>query len=196
MAEHLFQGGWKTTSIQKLTTITGTVLAEPRVFKINCVELADTDAVKFNFLVDGERIEALFFEGSYVFIEGKSVLIEQLNNGVNFSATWEVVQRQQEEFERTNWFAYPSLDEDVLIASFVKPQEFVLSFNAKSDGCSNGSLIVKIDGVPVKDYAGNNLSFVEGASIIGFGKKVTVQIQGNCTQRKGFVGSLKIAKQP
>lgn len=191
---HLFIGGWKTSDSTSLTTITGYPLEKSKTFRISCTELVDADVVQFRFYVDGKTIITPLNEGGSVFIQGKSIFIEQVDNGVNYLATWEVVQEEELEFERAVWVVYPQEGTQSLVASFEEDQEFVLSLNRTSNGCTNGKMTVIIDGQPVKDYQNKTINFLEGSSIIGKGKNVSVVVTGTCADKSKFYGEIKLHK--
>lgn len=194
VATHLYHGGWKTSGSIKLTTITAVPLEKSKVFRISCTELVDANILEFRLLVDGKTIIAPLNEGGSVFIQGKSVFIEQMDDGVNFLATWEAVQEKPLDFEQSTWVVYPKNDSQSLLAAFEEEQEFVLSINLKSNGCSDGRMTVFIDGNAVTDKDGNTIEFLEGSSVIGKGKIVSVLVSGTCTQNNKFYGSIKIHK--
>lgn len=191
---HLFHGGWKTSDSTTLTTITSTPLEVSKVFRISCTELVDSDILEFKFHVDGKTIIASLNEGGSVFIQGRSVSIEQVGAGANFLATWEAVQENLIEFEQSTWVVYPQNNSHTLIAVFEKEQDFVLSINLESNGCTNGKMTIFVDGNVVTDKDGKKIEFLEGSSIIGKGKIVSVIVSGSCTQKNKFYGNIKIQK--
>lgn len=193
-ADHLFLGGWKTSNEQKLTAITAKPLELSKVFRISCTELIDADVVQFRFYVDGKTIIAPLNEGGSVFIQGKSIFIEQIEEGINFLAKWEVVQETPLAFEKAIWVVYPQEGIQSLVAAFEEEQDFVLSINLKSNGCSDGRMVVVIDGQEVKDNKGNVIQFLEGSSVIGKGKIVSVVVTGTCSPKNKFYGDIKIHK--
>nr|WP_290697835.1 hypothetical protein [Halomonas sp. UBA3074] len=191
---HLFHGGWKTSGNTTFTTITAIPLEKSKVFRISCVELVDDDFLEFRLHIDGKVILAPLNEGGSIFVQGKSVSIEQVGNGVNSLATWEIVQEEQLEFEQSIWVVYPQGGSQSLIAAFESEQEFVLGINLKNNGCSSGKMTVFIDGSPVADKDGNSIEFLEGSSIIGKGKIISVVVRGLCTKNNKFYGNIKIQK--
>lgn len=191
---HLFIGRWKTSNSSRLTTITANPLDRSRVFRISCLELVDTDVIRFQFLVDDKSIIAPLNEGGSVFIEGKSVFIEQTEDGVNKLSSWEVVQEPQLAYEQVTWVVHPQEGSQSLIAAFEKEQEFVLGMSSGSINCSNGSMIVIIDGKEVRDKNNKIMQFLEGSNLIGKGKTITVAVSGNCAPKSYFSGYIKINK--
>lgn len=194
MSNEMYSGGWKTSDGHKFTTLTATPLDEPKVFRITCTEMVDAQYVDFKIQVDGKQIIAHLNEGGSIFVEGKEIHIEQTTSGVNILATWEVVQEQLIEFERATWTSFPQDGGESLICAFENEQEFVLSINSSSAGCRNGLMSVVIDGSAVKDLSGNLLQLIEGSSVIGKGKIVSIMVSGHCDNHNPFRGEVKIRK--
>lgn len=193
--DHLFFGGWKTSEETKRTTITATTLAEPKMFRLSCTELVDQDIVQFRITVDGEQIKAPLNEGGSVFVEGKSVHVEQIGPGENFQGSWEVVREDPYEYEQATWVAYPQAGAESLVAAFATEQEFVLTLNPESTGCEDGAMRVAVDGREIQDASGNPMVFLEGSSVIGSGKKVAVMVGGSGSAKSKFFGSIKIRRR-
>lgn len=194
MSDEMYSGGWKTSDSHKLTSLTATPLTESKVFRITCTEMVDAQYVDFKIQVDGKQTIAHLNEGGSIFVEGKEIHIEQVTAGVNILATWEAVQEQIIEFEQANWTAFPQDGGESLVCAFEDEQEFVLSINSSSTGCRNGLMSVIIDDSAVEDLSGNLLQILEGSSIIGKGKIVSIRVTGDCDNHNPFRGEVKIRK--
>jgi hypothetical protein len=194
LKEHLFMGGWKTNDSSSITAITAYPLEKSKTFHISCTELVDSDFLKFRFYVDGKTIIAPLNEGGSVFIQGKSIFVEQLESSNNFIATWQAVQEEELQFTRAAWVVNPQEGNQSLVASFEDDQEFVISFDRTSPGCSNGKMTVVIDGQTIKDHKNKIITFLEGSSVIGKGKNVSVIVSGTCTKNNKFHGEIKLHK--
>ena len=190
----MYSGGWKTSDAHKLTALTATPLSESKVFRVSCTELVDSQYVDFKIIADDKQITANLNEGGAIFVEGKEVYIEQTSTGENFLATWDVVQENLVEFERAAWTAFPQDGGESLIFAFNNEQDFVLSINRTSTGCRNGVMSIRIDEKQVKDSSGNILQLLEGSSIIGNGKTVSIKVSGSCENNSPFRGEVKIRK--
>jgi hypothetical protein len=194
MSNKMYSGGWKTSDSHKLTSLTAIPLDESKMFRITCTEMVDAQYVDFKIQVDGKQIIAHLNEGGSIFVEGKEIHIEQTTAGVNILATWEVVQEQTIEFERANWTAFPQDGGESLVCAFENVQEFVLSINSASTGCRDGLMSIVIDGTAIENLSGNLLQLLEGSSIIGKGKIVSIRVSGNCDNYNPFRGEVKIRK--
>lgn len=191
---HLFQGIWQTTERTKVIPLTANPLKASKVFRLYNVEMVDSVIQKFKIYVDNKAIVAPFFEGSSIFVEGKSIEIEQLGKGASMLAQWEVVREKKIQFERAVWVANPRVSQPTLIAAFIKETEFVVTLNRTSTGCSNGQMIVSIDGNSVKSRASKVVKFEQGSSLIGSGKIVFALVTGQCKANNLFYGTIKISK--
>lgn len=194
MSQQLYSGGWKTSDHNSFTTLTAVPLEQPKVFRISCTELVDSNYVNFRVHVDGKQILTPMTEGSSILVEGRSVFLEQISPGVNISAVWNVVQEPSLEFVQATWSIFPQDRAEALVCAFDEEQEFVLGFNRESQGCRSGLFTVTIDGNAVMDLSGATLRFLEGSSFIGRGKIVSVHASGQCDNHNSFRGSIKIGK--
>jgi hypothetical protein len=201
----LFIGGWRTSQEYKQTTITAQPLDDPKVFRLKIVELVDSNPVQFKISADDKEpfTTPLLFEGGAVFVEGTTIFIEQVSGGAIGLATWEVVQEPPVDYELAKWSAPPMADREVLVCSLIKDQQFVLSFNLHSKDkfdadtaalCWNGLMRVKVDGQFVEDSTGEPRIFLEGSSIIGKGRQVSIVVTGECSSTEMFKGSIKLRK--
>ncbi len=155
--------------------------------------------MQFNIIVDGVTIPATFFEGSYVIVEGKNIVIQQLNAGKFFKGTRKVIQQPELAAEKILWNGFPQIQKDILIASFKTDQEFVISLNLMSTNCQNTSMSIWVDSVPVqaKGACGSSTAtFSEGSSIIGLGKLITARVVGTCSSPTTSInGDFKVIKK-
>tara|TARA_B110000027_G_scaffold133832_1_gene163509 strand:- start:2341 stop:2937 length:597 start_codon:yes stop_codon:yes gene_type:complete len=191
---HFLIGGWAVNKNNPYTKITNTDLPHDVIFRITNIEMADGKVAEFKIFKNDEAITTFLQEGSSILVEAKSLHIEQINN-VNMSfGTWEVISEPNLDFLSTDWFIpQPSFNKKVLISSFQKNTDFVLSFNRTSNGCNNGELLIYIDGKPIKNST-TNLKFIENSSLLGSGKLIEVEVKGNCNVNSGFRGNIKIKK--
>lgn len=194
MSDEMYFGGWKTSNTHMFTSLTATPLAESKIFRIKCTEIVDSQYVEFKIQVDSKQIIASLNEGGSIFVEGRDVQIEQVTTGVNILATWEVIQEKTIEFEQANWTVFPQHGNQSLICAFEKERDFVISINAVSTGCRNGLMSLIIDGSAIEDLSGKPLQLLEGSSIIGRGKIVSILVTGNCDNHNPFRGDFKIRK--
>jgi hypothetical protein len=195
----LYSGGWVTPNTSKLTTITGSNNLPQRIYRIECTLFQDADVLQFNIIVDGTTIPATFFEGNYVIVEGKKIVIQQLNAGKCAKGSWKVIQQPEVLAEKTTWSGYPQIQKDILIASLKTEQEFVISLNSTSTDCQNTSMSIFIDSVPVTATGAGGSStstFAGGSSIVGFGKLVTARVVGTCASPTASInGDFKLLKK-
>lgn len=191
----LLEGGWKTGPKNKSTTITATKLSDAVTFRFRCVELVGGKLAKFRFIVDKKAIIAPMTEGSSVLIRGKEIWVEQVGTNTFAFTTWQAVQSDPQEFDVGTWQTLGK-GASVLAAALDKDQWFVLSFNLPGGGgCTDGGMVVTIDGKAVKNRAGDAaLTFLPGSSLIGKGKIVSVRIAGKCPTGKRLTGTIKVAK--
>ncbi|MGB8192091.1 MAG: hypothetical protein WCF67_09245, partial [Chitinophagaceae bacterium] len=169
----LFSGFWTTSNTLKSTIITATPTASSRIYRIECLADAnDGQIYQAQIFVDGVQLTNPLVEGSHVMVEGKSIAIRQVGTATLYRGIWKVIQPQDAvlQAERSTWISYPSLNRDILVASFKTEQEFVLTINQPNIAVVGGSMIVTIDGNVVKDSAGNTVVFSEGSSVYGKGK--------------------------
>jgi hypothetical protein len=189
---HFLSGGWSVNKNNPYTKITNTDLPNDVIFRITNIEMADGKIAEFKIFKNNEAITTFLQEGSSILVEAKSLQIEQINNANNSFGTWEVISAPRIGFLSTDWFIpQPSFNKKVLIGSFQKNTNFVLSFNRTSIGCNNGELLIYIDGKVIKNST-NNLKFIENSSLFGSGKLIEVEVNGNCNMNSGFRGNLKI----
>jgi hypothetical protein len=189
----LSAGGWRTSNTNTFTKITGSNNLDTKIYRLDCTSLVDASILQFRIFVDGLPIQATFQEGSYVVVEGKEIAVEQVNQGTMAMGTWTIL--QQPELAATNipWNYYPSLSNDLLVASLKTEQEFLISIN-RTSYCTNTSFIVFIDGQPVKDRNNNTIIFLEGSTIYAKGKSIVIRATGTCTNNNPITGDLKIKK--
>ena len=142
---HFLIGGWAVNKNNPYTKITNTDLPHDVIFRITNIEMADGKVAEFKIFKNDEAITTFLQEGSSILVEAKSLHIEQINN-VNMSfGTWEVISEPNLDFLSTDWFIpQPSFNKKVLISSFQKNTDFVLSFNRTSNGCNNGELLITL----------------------------------------------------
>lgn len=195
-AQDLLSGGWTTSNALKTTLITATSTATPRVYRIDCQGIVnDGETFQVQIIVDGTALPNYLVEGSYVVVEGRNIVLKQISTGVTkVRGTWKVIQRPEISIEKLLWTAYPPLNREQLVTSFITAQEFVVSINLTTIGCSNSSMTVYIDGNAVKDAAGNVVIFSEGSSVYGSGKSVSIKVTGTCTGFNAVMGDCKIIR--
>lgn len=194
MGQTLMSGGWRTSTANPYTRITAGSIPGTRVYRLDCTTLADNSILQFKIIADGTEIPATMQEGSYVVVEGNNIAIQQLNPGTMVKGTWTILQQFETPASVIPWTYYPSLNNDLLIASFKVEQEFLLSINSTSPNCTNTSFTVFIDGQAVKDASNKPLKFLEGSTLYGKGKYVTIRASGTCTPDSPIYGDLKINK--
>ncbi|TYP99233.1 hypothetical protein C7447_102555 [Tenacibaculum adriaticum] len=190
----LSAGGWRTSNNNPFTRITGSNNLATKIYRIECTALVDTSILQFRIIVDGTPIQATFQEGSYVVVEGKQIAIEQLSQGTMVRGAWTIIQEPEIAATTVPWNYYPSLSNDLLVASLKVEQEFLISINYSTINCSNTSFNVFINGQPVKDTNNNTLIFLEGSTVYGKGKSILIRATGACTNNMPIVGDLKLAK--
>ncbi len=193
---HLLQGGWKTSDSNTKTTIIAALppAKEPVTLRVTCVELVDSDELKFRFIVDGKQIIAPMNEGGSVFLEGTRIDVEQINTGVNFLATWESVRNPGpvSGFDAATWVVRPGGSGQSLVAAFAEPQAFVLEINRSSTGCRDGVMTVFVDGQQLTNQNGDLVEFLEGSSVVAYGSIISVVVTGTCDPNRYFSGRIKI----
>jgi hypothetical protein len=190
-------GGWTTANTSRYTVINSGPTTTNRVYRIDCIGIAnDADIYQAEVIVDGVKVPNVLVEGSFVIVEGKQIAIRQVGNGAKVRGTWKVIQQADVATEKNPWSGYPTLNKDMQVMSLKREQEFVLSINLSSTGCTGTSMIVYIDGNAVKDSAGNPIVFAEGSSINGKGKDVSIRVSGTCGNFNFIAGDLKIVKMP
>ncbi|MCM4155993.1 hypothetical protein [Gramella sp. AN32] len=190
----LSSGGWRTSVDNPFTRITVSNNLETNIYKIECTTLVDAPILQFKITVDGTVVQAIFQEGSYVVVEGKMITIQQLTPGIMVKGTWAIIQQPETSAITIPWNYYTSLSNDLLVATLKVEQEFLLSINYSTLNCSNTSFTVFIDGLPVKDENNNILKFLEGSTIYGKGKLITIRATGTCNNNTPIGGDLKLSK--
>lgn len=193
-AQTLSSGGWRTSSDNTFTRITANSNLGPKIYRLECTNMTDNAILQFKITVDGVIIPTTFQEGSNVVVEGSNVAIQQITPGVMVKGTWTIIQQTDIPATTIPWNYYPSLTNELLIASLKVEQEFLLSINYNSANCTNTSYSIMIDGQPVKDANNNNLKFLEGSTLYGKGKSVTIRANGTCTGNNPIYGDIKLKK--
>ena len=193
--DQLYAGDWQTSAERPFAVITASALSRQKVFLIKSVKLVDADSIVFDILVDGKKQRHSLPEGGSVFVEGKSLVIEQVTPGVNALGTWQVVQTAPVHTATTNWLIDPNSGVNkAVLASFRKSQVFSVSFNRNPPGCLLGEFILYVDNKPVLDPRGDKAVFLNGSTVAGSGKYIHVErASGTCNSSNDFYGSLKIA---
>jgi hypothetical protein len=107
---------------------------------------------------------------------------------------WAIIQEPEISATTIPWNYYPSLSNDLLVASLKVEQEFLISINYATINCSNTSFNIFIDGQPIKDANNNTLIFLEGSTVYGKGKNIVIRATGACTNNTPIGGDLKLAK--
>ncbi len=188
-----FIGGWNTSTTNRFTRITVSPNLVQQVYRLECTMMSDTDIIQFNVIADGVVLPVSFYEASVVLVEAKDIAIQQVTPGAFVSGNWRLVQKPAVTAVSIPWAGYARLNREILVASLKTEQEFVLSINASSSNCTATTMTVFVDGVLVKDNAGQPLIFAPGSSIYGRGKLITLRPAGNCTGNTNPVyGSLKL----
>ena len=193
-AQTLSSGGWRTSTANPFTRITASNNLGTKLYRIDCTNMVDNSILQFRITVDGAAIQATFQEGSYIVVEGNDVTIQQLGSGTMVKGTWTILQQPDILATTIPWNYFPTLTNDLLVASLKVEQEFLLSINYTSINCANTSFTVFIDGQPVKDASNNVLKFLEGSTIYGKGKYITIRASGTCATNSAIYGDLKLRK--
>lgn len=187
-------GGWTTSNAARYTRITGTNNLDTKVYQVESTYFADSDVLQFNLIVDGVTLPVTFHEGSSVAVEGKSIAIQQTAAGKMFRGTWKIIQQPEVGATTLPWGFVPKVNADQVVATLKTEQEFLLSINFSSTGCTNTAMTVYIDGQPVRDAANNVLTFWEGSTVYGKGKLVVIRPTGTCSATGMIAGDLKLRK--
>lgn len=192
----LLVGGWTTSNAVKATVINTPAIQTSRIYRIDCSTTpTDGNINQVEIIVDGVSLPYYLVEGSFIMVEGKNIAIKQIGNAPIVKGTWKVIQQAEITPEKINWNGYPALNREMLVADFKTEQEFVLTINLISTGCTTTAMIVYVDGNPVMDSNGAPLSFSQGSSINGKGKRIHIRVSGTCGSASFVAGDFKIAKK-
>ena len=114
---------------------------------------------------------------------------------LRINGKWEIIDLDSSNIINMNWIANPNYSKIPLIALQTEI-EFIISMNLQSESCSNGKMIIYIDGFPVVDKNNKPIKFSEGSSVRGIGKVIEVRTEGNCNNNTvGFIGQIKFRKK-
>lgn len=189
----LYKGGWKVSDSQTFTRITAQPLDSARIFRLSNIEIVDGNVAQFRVNADGTSQIIVVEEGGSVFVEAQSVSVTQRRSGTYAQGIWEIV-NDSTPHTSLSWKFFPQTNSRITVASFKQDRTFVVSLNSSTIGCSNGTMVVFVDGEPVKDDRGRTLNLLAGSSIIGTGKVVEIKASGTCSTGDGFMGSLSFAR--
>lgn len=188
-----YSGSWKTNTSMPRTAITATPLDEKILFQINNTALVDEDYLRFQIIRDGTVIEPPMGEGSSSFVQGKSIEIRQLNDGVNTYATWRALDQPVEALDVMNWSVIPKYQSEILLASFVEPTECVVTLGVKELGDVYAYMELLIDGIPViQPRTSEPYQFLQRSSVILKGKQISTKVIRISNRQKEFFGSVKV----
>lgn len=193
----LYGGSWSTANPDRMTVIAAGGNQTARVFRITAPAAPPEDVLRFGLVVDGVAIPMQIYQGGSAVVEGKSIAIQQVNPGPILRGSWAVLQAVDVLAETINWYAYPDINREVLVASLATEQDFVLGITGGGPNCRATSMTVTIDGTPVMGPTRRPIVFPEGSQFLGRGKSIVVQASGTCLQPPGGApvqGTLRIRK--
>ncbi|MGY6647762.1 hypothetical protein [Wenyingzhuangia sp. IMCC45574] len=186
----LYTGSWNTSEINKETKIANR-LSTPHLFKISSVTLNQIDA-NFHLIVDGKLEKVNLQEEGQIFVSAKDLSIKQVAKGSIQRGQWEVVGKLDSSKSEIKWqFEKLPKNNKIVVAIFNEPKDFVLHFN-NAINCSSSKMKIYVDGNMIKNSQGKTLNYIRGSSVLGVGKRVEIELEGNCTQNYVFSGTLKI----
>jgi len=188
-----YQGGWKTSNTHTRTTITPVSVSLKKRFHVESIGYQDGVHLKYRVIVDNKIMIPEFGEGSSVIVEGRSVELEQLNDGNNFHAVWKSLDEDEEPLDIMTWSIVPRYGNDAFLTHFTEENEFILELGHINWGDNNAYMRISVDGEYLTDNkTGVPWEFLQGTSVIAKGKTISVSVTPTNNNQREFFGRLII----
>lgn len=182
LADEFPVGGWKTSdTVAEALIATGLPATIPTfLYSITNPVLVDSINLSYTIQRDGQPVAPLSSEGNSVAIEGRNLSIRQNGNGVVMQGVWSAFRFPGPALDSRmlQWGAFPG--RETIVASFDKSRLLVVSLFETTD-CTNETMQLKIDDQLIKFSNGGVARWLGNGSVLTYGKKVSVTIEGTCS---------------
>lgn len=194
-ADEFPAGGWKTSDPMPEAVIsTGLPASVPLfIYSIYNPVLVDGTNLSYTIVRDGQTVVPASGEGNAALIEGRNLSIRQTTPGIGMAGVWRAsrfpgtapLDRQ------VQWGAFPG--RETIVASFDKSRLLLVTLYESND-CTDETMQVKIDDVPLKYGSGSVIRWPGNGSVLTYGKKVSLAIGGSCAAGVTAIGQLRYSE--